>query len=68
MNDNNPIRLTCPTCQKSVVWNEASLYRPFCSARCRTLDLGAWASDSYGIACEKDENGFVVNEDEAHDY
>jgi len=39
----------CPTCQKEVVWSKTALYRPFCSERCRTIDLGAWADGSYAI-------------------
>ena len=49
----------CPTCGKRVEWNEASKYRPFCSERCKTIDLGAWASDRYVVpadpAAEADE-------------
>jgi endogenous inhibitor of DNA gyrase (YacG/DUF329 family) len=41
----------CPTCQKLIPW-QGNPYRPFCSARCRTLDLGAWADESYRIPGE----------------
>ena len=30
-------------------WTPASKYRPFCSERCKTRDLGAWASEEYRI-------------------
>jgi hypothetical protein len=36
----------CPICRKPVPW-EGTPTRPFCSERCKTLDLGAWASESY---------------------
>jgi len=36
--------VNCPTCQAQVVWNSASQSRPFCSERCRLIDLGEWAS------------------------
>ena len=39
----------CPTCNKPVEWCAESPYRPFCSARCRQIDLGAWATESYRI-------------------
>ena len=42
-----PVR-PCPTCRKPVDW-EVSPARPFCSERCRTLDLGAWASETYRL-------------------
>jgi len=41
--------VNCPHCDKPVVWNTANLYRPFCSERCRLIDLGAWASENYRI-------------------
>ncbi len=39
----------CPSCSKPVVWGAAATYKPFCSDRCRLLDLGAWASEEYAI-------------------
>jgi len=42
--------IACPTCRRSVPWREESPYRPFCSERCRLIDLGAWADESHRIA------------------
>ena len=39
----------CPTCGKAVKWETASKWRPFCSERCRLIDLGEWASESHRI-------------------
>ena len=39
----------CPTCGKKVEWTEANKYRPFCSERCKQIDLGAWAEVKYKI-------------------
>jgi len=33
-----------------VVWDTANRCRPFCSERCRLIDLGAWADETYRIA------------------
>ena len=33
----------CPTCDKAVAWIADSNFRPFCSDRCRLIDLGEWA-------------------------
>jgi endogenous inhibitor of DNA gyrase (YacG/DUF329 family) len=41
--------VACPQCSAPVVWNAAAKYRPFCSERCKLIDLGAWASESYRI-------------------
>ena len=39
----------CPQCGKPVRWDPNNRFRPFCSERCRLLDLGAWASENYRI-------------------
>lgn len=44
-----PPVVKCPTCGKPVEWSEASKFRPFCSERCKMIDLGAWASDRYVV-------------------
>jgi uncharacterized protein len=50
----------CPTCRRPVEWSEESVYRPFCSDRCRLIDLGAWFDEQHKIP---DESG--VGPDEA---
>ncbi len=39
----------CPTCGKSVVWRTESKWRPFCSERCKLIDLGEWADEGHRI-------------------
>ncbi|TWH76318.1 hypothetical protein LX59_01241 [Azomonas agilis] len=39
----------CPTCGTSVEWGPQSPARPFCSDRCRLIDLGAWAAEHHAI-------------------
>ena len=41
--------VSCPQCGAPVAWSPASRFRPFCSERCRMIDLGAWASESYRV-------------------
>lgn len=41
--------VSCPKCGKPAEWSPANRFRPFCSERCRMIDLGAWASESYRI-------------------
>ena len=48
-------RLTCPTCQREIVWTEAFPWRPFCSERCKMVDLGAWLANDRGIPGESAE-------------
>ncbi len=39
----------CPQCAKSIEWVAEEKFKPFCSQRCRVIDLGAWADDRYSI-------------------
>lgn len=41
--------VNCPQCGEPVVYDPANRWRPFCSERCKMIDLGAWASDGYVI-------------------
>ena len=41
--------VSCPACEAPVEWKASSIFRPFCSERCKLRDLGAWASESYRV-------------------
>ena len=51
-----PKLVNCPQCGASVPWDSANPYRPFCSERCKMIDLGAWATESYRIPVEEDSD------------
>jgi endogenous inhibitor of DNA gyrase (YacG/DUF329 family) len=42
------VKVRCPICKKAVKSTDADF--PFCSERCRTIDLGKWSSGSYVIS------------------
>jgi hypothetical protein len=44
-------RVKCPTCQRESDWAQ-SPFRPFCSERCRLIDLGAWLTEKHAIPGE----------------
>lgn len=46
------MKVKCPTCGAEIEYSPANPYRPFCSERCRLIDLGAWANDEYRIEGE----------------
>ena len=46
------IVVSCPTCQKQVVWSPQHRFRPFCSERCKLIDLGEWATNERVIPGE----------------
>ena len=48
-------RVRCPTCQREVAWVQDSAWRPFCSERCRMVDLGAWFTGDRSIAGQNGE-------------
>ena len=41
--------VACPNCQGDSVFSTENKYRPFCSERCKNIDFGAWASESFRL-------------------
>ncbi len=56
MSDSNPTEtikprnVRCPACSGQSLYSSANPYRPFCSARCKGMDLGAWASEEFKLS------------------
>jgi endogenous inhibitor of DNA gyrase (YacG/DUF329 family) len=44
-----PRQVRCPACAGQSLYSPANPYRPFCSARCKGVDLGAWASEEFKL-------------------
>lgn len=44
--------VACPSCKGPSVYAESNRWRPFCSERCRSADLGAWASERFRVPAE----------------
>jgi len=44
-----PIEVRCPGCGEPTLYTPLNPFRPFCSARCKGVDLGAWAQESYRV-------------------
>jgi len=40
----------CPNCGGESVYTVSNPARPFCSERCKNMDFGAWASESFRVA------------------
>jgi len=45
-------KIKCPRCGTQTTWQE-NPSRPFCSEKCRLIDLGRWASEDYSIAARE---------------
>jgi endogenous inhibitor of DNA gyrase (YacG/DUF329 family) len=43
--------VNCPRCGKETVF-EGNEFRPFCSERCKLIDFGAWADETYSLPAE----------------
>ena len=53
------IKVSCPTCGKEQVWSPSNRWRPFCSERCKQIDLGAWANEDYRVPASEETPGDV---------
>lgn len=62
--------VACPQCSKHSEWSAENPFRPFCSERCRLIDLGAWAAEEYQIASQSSENDYSSSfeDPESRDY
>jgi len=49
-----PRTVACPACGAPCAFGPSNPWRPFCSERCRTTDLGAWASEAYRVPGKPD--------------
>ena len=47
------IEVKCPRCAKQTIYSKENPYRPFCSERCKLIDLGNWADGKYSIEGKK---------------
>ncbi|WP_336938603.1 DNA gyrase inhibitor YacG [Acinetobacter modestus] len=62
-----PRTFPCPRCGAASTW-EGNEFRPFCSERCKLIDLGAWASDEYKLPTQDaPQSGLQRQEDDYED-
>jgi endogenous inhibitor of DNA gyrase (YacG/DUF329 family) len=58
------LMVKCPTCGKPVSWHPRTPWRPFCSERCRLIDLGAWLAEDNRIPGSEASDGTPYNPEE----
>jgi len=58
--------VTCPTCKKEARYHSDKPHRPFCSERCRLIDLGEWADEGHRIPGQPIPPDYHDPESEAH--
>jgi len=54
--------VNCPTCQKIVIWQEESIFRPFCSKKCQLIDFGKWANERHVIPVKEGPEDFNLDD------
>jgi uncharacterized protein len=52
--DGRPRVIRCPACGGPSLYSADNAFRPFCSARCKNNDFGAWASEGYAVPTDPD--------------
>jgi len=55
-----PPIVPCPRCGKESLWDTNNRFRPFCSERCKMIDLGKWADEEFRVAVPDDEQDFTA--------
>ena len=50
------MKIACPQCGKETEWQPGNPWRPFCSERCKLVDLGLWASEKYALPAEPESD------------
>ncbi len=53
----------CPQCGRPAVYAPENPFRPFCSERCRLIDLGQWADESYRVPAEPVQDHDAADDD-----
>lgn len=48
--------IVCPYCGKANTWVPSNIHRPFCSERCKLIDLGDWADEKFRIPLQPDSS------------
>jgi hypothetical protein len=61
---NEPKIVRCPICKKAFDWHSKPQSRPFCSERCRLIDLGDWLEEKHRIPDNSPANPFLPPEDD----
>ena len=55
--------VACPTCRRPALFAPSNPWRPFCSERCRLIDLGAWSEESYRIPARPGDDDIPPGEE-----
>ncbi len=54
--------VACPNCGTGTEWEPQNRFRPFCSERCKMVDLGAWATERYRVPVVESDASEIPDE------
>ncbi|MEI8169987.1 MAG: DNA gyrase inhibitor YacG [Rhodoferax sp.] len=60
----SPKLVPCPTCGGDSLYAPSNDYRPFCSNRCKNIDLGAWANEDFRMAAKVSPEDLLTNDEQ----
>lgn len=63
MNNSTIKTFPCPRCGQASQWQD-NAFRPFCSERCKIIDLGAWANDEYRLPTQDSSSEITPEHDQ----
>lgn len=52
----------CPTCGGDSRFDSSNAARPFCSARCKNMDLGAWANEEFRVESKPNDDDVTLDD------
>ncbi|MFV8257438.1 DNA gyrase inhibitor YacG [Bdellovibrio bacteriovorus] len=64
MTESQSRQVKCPQCGRLALYSTDNPFRPFCSERCRLIDLGEWASESYRIPVKDSSSDALTSMDD----
>lgn len=59
--------INCPYCKKTSIYSDKNPYRPFCSERCKMIDLGDWADEKYRVPTNESVDPETINREDNGD-
>ncbi len=65
MNNQEVKMVICPYCKKKAAYSPTNPFRPFCSERCKLIDLGSWADEKYRIPSQATSHDNEFSEEES---
>lgn len=61
------LEVKCPQCGRLTLYSPENAFRPFCSERCKLIDLGEWASEGYRIPVKSSSSDSLSSDLENED-